>query len=79
MQPLARRYQAAPEVWVTVFCPVRRPMLAPHKTIHSPSDRDDAATMPCRYTGSAVALNTVLSAKEECICATPGRRARCWR
>ena len=79
MQTLARRHQAAPEVGVTVFCPLRRPMLAPHKTVHSPSDQDDAATMLCCQTGRAVVLNTVRRAKLECICATPGRRARCWR
>ena len=31
------------------------------------------------YTGSAVVLHTVLSAKLDCICATPGSRAKCWR
>ena len=31
------------------------------------------------HTGSAVVLNTVRSAKLDCICATPGSRARCWR
>lgn len=31
------------------------------------------------HTGMAVVLNTVRSAKDECICATPGRRARYWR
>ncbi|OIQ66634.1 hypothetical protein GALL_517950 [mine drainage metagenome] len=29
------------------------------------------------YTGIAVVRNTVRSAKDECICATPGNRARC--
>ena len=30
-------------------------------------------------TGNAVDCSTTLSAKEDCICATPGSRARCWR
>jgi hypothetical protein len=30
-------------------------------------------------TGRAVVLKTVRSAKLDCICATPGRRVRCWR
>ena len=31
------------------------------------------------YTGSAVVLHTVRNAKLDCICATPGNRAKCWR
>lgn len=30
-------------------------------------------------TASAVVLTTVRSAKDDCICRTPGRRDRCWR
>ena len=40
--------------------------------------RASFATAP-QSSGRAVVPKTVLSAKLECICATPGRRVRCWR
>jgi hypothetical protein len=41
--------------------------------------RGMCVTFRVPYTANAVVCTTVLSAKEECICRTPGRRDRYWR
>jgi len=51
----------------------------PPDTLYSVVYTSGRAETSPDQTGNAVVLNTVRNAKDDCICATPGRRVRYWR